>query len=71
MIVLENVCKEFDSGEERFHALRGVSLKIRKGCVFGIIGRSGAGKSTLVRTINLLERPTSGRVTVNYHSRGG
>ena len=64
MIVLENVCKEFESGEERFHALKGVSLSIRKGCVFGIIGRSGAGKSTLVRMINLLERPTSGRVVV-------
>lgn len=65
MIVLENVCKDFDSGEGRFHALRGVNLSIRKGSVFGVIGRSGAGKSTLVRTINLLERPTSGRVTVD------
>ena len=64
MIVLEDVCKDFDTEGGCFHALRGVSLSIRKGCVYGIIGRSGAGKSTLVRTINLLERPTSGRVTV-------
>ena len=64
MIVLENVCKDFDTEGGCFHALREVSLSIRKGCVYGIIGRSGAGKSTLVRTINLLERPTSGRVTV-------
>ena len=64
LIVLEDVCKDFDTEGGCFHALRGVSLSIRKGCVYGIIGRSGAGKSTLVRTINLLERPTSGRVTV-------
>ena len=64
MIVLEDVCKDFDTEGGCFHALRGVSLSIRKGCIYGIIGRSGAGKSTLVRTINLLERPTSGRVTV-------
>ena len=52
MIVLEDVCKDFDTKGGCFHALRGVSLSIRKGCVYGIIGRSGAGKSTLVRTIN-------------------
>jgi D-methionine transport system ATP-binding protein len=46
------------------HALRDVSLSIGAGEVFGIIGRSGAGKSTLVRAINLLNRPTSGRVIV-------
>ena len=46
-------------------ALDGVSLDIEDGEIFGIIGESGAGKSTLVRCINLLERPTSGTVTVN------
>ena len=45
-------------------ALRGVDLNIREGEVFGIIGRSGAGKSSLVRAINLLNRPTLGRVLV-------
>jgi len=69
MIVLENVCKEFESiresEEKKFHALKDVSISIPEGSVFGIIGRSGAGKSTLIRTINLLERPTSGRVVVD------
>ena len=41
-----------------------VSLEIEKGEIFGIIGFSGAGKSTLVRCINLLERPTSGKVFI-------
>ncbi len=47
-----------------FHALRDVSLEIPDGSIYGIIGRSGAGKSTLIRCVNLLERPTSGRVYV-------
>ncbi|WP_420133558.1 methionine ABC transporter ATP-binding protein [Rhodopseudomonas sp.] len=42
-----------------------VSLTIRPGDIHGIIGRSGAGKSTLVRCINLLERPSAGRVIVS------
>lgn len=46
-------------------ALRGIDLHIQPGEVFGIIGKSGAGKSSLVRTINLLNRPTSGAVIVN------
>ncbi len=41
-----------------------VSLEIEKGEIFGIIGFFGAGKSTLVRCINLLERPTSGKVFI-------
>lgn len=45
--------------------LKGIDFGIRQGEVFGIIGRSGAGKSTLVRTINLLEKPSAGRVLVN------
>ncbi|MDR1622050.1 MAG: methionine ABC transporter ATP-binding protein, partial [Synergistaceae bacterium] len=62
----ENSQKETSHSEkEAFHALNGVSLRIPDGSIYGIIGRSGAGKSTLVRTVNLLERPTSGRVWVN------
>ena len=45
-------------------AVADVSLKVEKGDVYGIVGYSGAGKSTLVRTINLLQQPTSGTVTV-------
>ena len=47
------------------HALQDINLEIADGDRFGIIGMSGAGKSTLVRTINLLERPTAGRIVVD------
>lgn len=47
------------------HALDDICIDIADGDIFGIIGMSGAGKSTLVRTINLLERPTSGRIVVD------
>lgn len=47
------------------HVLSDINIDIADGDVFGIIGMSGAGKSTLVRTINLLERPTSGTIEVD------
>lgn len=65
MIVLEHVNKIFDTASGNVHAVKDVSLHIQKGEIFGIIGFSGAGKSTLVRCINLLERPTSGKVVVD------
>ncbi len=64
MIRLEHVSKTF-SGQNEVHAVRDVSLHIAPGEIFGIIGFSGAGKSTLVRCINLLERPTQGKVFVD------
>ncbi len=66
MIQLEHISQTYLTPEgKRFDALKDVSIHIRPGEIFGIIGRSGAGKSTLVRCINLLNRPTSGRVVVD------
>ncbi|WP_126428273.1 methionine ABC transporter ATP-binding protein [Brevibacillus marinus] len=65
MIQLTDIRKTFHVGNKRVEALKGVSLHVNKGEIFGVIGFSGAGKSTLLRTINLLERPTSGSVVVN------
>lgn len=65
MIELQGLTQRFPGDSGDVHALRDVSLSIAQGEVFGIIGRSGAGKSTLVRAINLLNRPTSGRVVVD------
>ena len=65
MIRLDNVSKTFASGKREVEAVRNIDLEIEKGDIFGIIGLSGAGKSTLVRCLNLLERPTEGRVYIN------
>ena len=62
MIRLENISKDFVVDGKTVHAVKDVTIEIDKGQIFGIIGFSGAGKSTLVRCINLLERPTSGKV---------
>lgn len=65
MIQLEHISKSFVTASGTVHAVQDVNLQIGEGEIFGIIGFSGAGKSTLVRCINLLERPTEGRVIVD------
>ena len=66
MIKLDHMTQTYKTPEGReFKALDDVSIEIRPGEIFGIIGRSGAGKSTLVRCINLLNRPSEGTVTVD------
>jgi D-methionine transport system ATP-binding protein len=64
MIRLEGIHQTYPGANGPVEALRGIDLHVPKGEVFGVIGRSGAGKSSLVRTINLLNRPSAGRVTV-------
>ena len=65
MISIERLSKTYPQGGLPMVALEEVSLEIPTGSVFGIVGRSGAGKSTLIRCLNLLERPTSGRIQVD------
>ena len=60
MIRFEDVSVRFNN----FTAVDGVSLHIEKGDFYGVLGQSGAGKSTLVRTVNMLQKPSSGRVIV-------
>ncbi|NKY15759.1 methionine ABC transporter ATP-binding protein [Streptomyces somaliensis] len=65
MITTEGLTKVYESRGRQVTALDGVGLHVREGEVFGVIGQSGAGKSSLIRCVNLLERPTSGTVTVD------
>ncbi|WP_033826506.1 methionine ABC transporter ATP-binding protein [Bacillus andreraoultii] len=65
MITFEQVSKTFKTNDREVHAVENISLTIHKGEIFGVIGFSGAGKSTLLRLVNLLEKPTSGKVIVN------
>lgn len=61
MIQAENIHKYFGN----FHALKGISLTVKKGEVVVIIGPSGSGKSTFIRTINYLEEFEKGTITVD------
>ena len=64
---LKKVFKTYKNDGKEFTALKDVSLDVREGEIFGIIGISGAGKSTLVRTLNRLEEVTSG--TVKFYDK--
>uniref|UniRef100_A0AAU3H4I1 ATP-binding cassette domain-containing protein n=1 Tax=Streptomyces sp. NBC_01401 TaxID=2903854 RepID=A0AAU3H4I1_9ACTN len=64
MITTSGLTKVYQSRGREVTALDGVDLHVREGEVYGVIGQSGAGKSSLIRCVNLLERPTSGTVTV-------
>ncbi len=65
MIVFDHVTVRFGTKDKTFTAVDDVSLTVDKGDFFGVLGQSGAGKSTLVRTVNLLQKPTSGQVIVD------
>jgi len=64
VIELQGISKLYDVGGRQVAALRDVTLSVKPGEIFGIIGHSGAGKSTLLRCINALEKPTTGTVSV-------
>lgn len=65
MIRLENITKTFYHEKRTITALSHVNLHVPAGQIYGVIGTSGAGKSTLIRTVNLLEKPTSGKIFVD------
>ena len=66
LLRLEHVSKSFAlPGGGAHHAVRDVSLQVRRGDILGLVGKSGAGKSTLLRMMNLLERPDAGAVILD------
>ncbi|MFC0473362.1 methionine ABC transporter ATP-binding protein [Halalkalibacter kiskunsagensis] len=65
MIELKKVSKTFASKKSNVKALDDVSLHVKKGEIYGVIGYSGAGKSTLIRCVNMLEKPSEGEIVVN------
>lgn len=64
-IELKEVSVQFNQKKRQITAVNQVSLKVEKGEIYGIVGLSGAGKSTVVRTMNLLQVPTSGQVLID------
>jgi putative ABC transport system ATP-binding protein len=65
VIQLQELCRDFDVGEEVVHALDHVSLKLPAGEYVSIMGPSGSGKSTLLNILGLLDTPTSGSYTLD------
>ena len=60
MIKLENLCRNFQVGDQVVHALDDLNLEIASGEYVSIMGPSGSGKSTLLNALGLLDSPTSG-----------
>ncbi|MFC0525612.1 methionine ABC transporter ATP-binding protein [Pontibacillus salicampi] len=65
MIEIKNITKEYQTKHNTIIGVDNVSMSIRQGEIYGIVGYSGAGKSTLLRCLNLLEQPTSGTISID------
>ena len=62
-IQISNVNKSFDSSK-KIRVLKKVSYKFKKGKIYSLMGPSGSGKSTLLNLLSLIDRPTSGSITI-------
>ncbi len=65
MITIKNLSKVYSTNGKDVVALKDINLTINDGEIYGIMGLSGAGKSSLIRCINMLEKPTTGSISIN------
>ncbi len=64
ILEVRNLVREYPMGSERVAALRGVSFDVDTGDYAAIVGPSGCGKSTLLNLLGVIDRPTSGTVSI-------
>ena len=65
ILQVESLTKTYGKGDAQVHALDGVSFCVEKGCFLAVVGASGSGKSTLLHLLGGVDRPTSGRVSID------
>jgi ABC-type lipoprotein export system ATPase subunit len=65
IIQAKDLCKEYDLGKTKVHALCGVTVNIKRGAFAMIVGPSGSGKSTLMHLLGALDHPTRGEVLID------
>ena len=69
MLRLENITKEYVTGDSKIEALKGITLQFRKNEFVSILGQSGCGKTTLLNLIGGLDRYTTGDLVINGNSK--
>lgn len=65
ILKISNVTRSFRQGHKTLEILKGINLEVSKGELIGLVGASGTGKSTLLQVVGLLDRQTSGEITID------
>ena len=65
MLKLKNITKDYETGEEKVKALKGINIEFRESEFVSILGQSGCGKTTLLNIIGGLDQYTDGDLVIN------
>lgn len=71
IVRIENVCKEYQMGEQKVQALKNITLNVEDGVFLAIAGPSGSGKSTILNMIGCIDTPSTGKIYINGQDVSG